>query len=248
MCIRDRLSRFRDGSDISRINHLPKGATTPIGEATYDCIALAMDVHAETGGAFDISIGPLLAVWTTPEHTPRKPSEGELERARAACGMDKLELAKGRLEVTVRGDERWFDLGGIGKGYALDQMAQALREREVDNALLDAGGSTLLAIGGGPDGDGWPTGTGLPDAPKIPLKDSALSGSGFSERGEHVIDPRKGQPVSSAKINAWALASSAALADALSTAFLIMEEAEIAALCNKHPEIGAILPDTDTPQ
>ena len=236
------LSRFRDGSDISRINALPTGGSTHISPATYDCISLAKDVHAATAGAFDISIGPLFAVWTNPDHSPRTPTESELSRARAAIGIDQIELRADPLQVTVHNDDHWLDLGGIGKGYALDQMAILLREASIDNVLLDAGGSTLLAIGSGPDGEGWPVGRGIENSPAIALRDRALSGSAFTERGEHIIDPRKGCPVSASKGNAWALAPSAALADALSTAFLVMEDHEIETLCATHPEIEAIMP------
>ena len=240
------LSRFRNSSDISRLNHLPEGETTMLGEAATDCIALAEDVHSATGGAFDISIGPLLAVWSTPEFERREPSASELERATAAAGMDKVELDRETRRATARGTERWLDLGGIGKGYALDKMAEALREEHgIDNAFLDAGGSTLLAMGDGPAGEGWPAGTGVDGGPSFTLRDRALSGSGFSERGEHIIDPRTARPVTSTKFNAWALAPSAALADALSTAFLVMDEAEIESFCAGHPDIGAILPEPE---
>ena len=240
--LENELSRFRDGSDIARINALPAGGSTTIGTATYDCIALAKDVHAATAGAFDISIGPLFAVWTNPDHSPRTPTESELSRARAAVGIDQIELGVDSLRITVHNEDRWLDLGGIGKGYALDQMAILLGEANIDNALLDAGGSTLLAIGDGPEGEGWPVGRGIENSPAIALKDRALSGSAFTERGEHIVDPRKGRPVSAFKGNAWALAPSAALADALSTAFLVMDIEEIEALCAAYPEIEAILP------
>lgn len=237
------LSRFREGSDIARINALGPGEKTTLGEAAYDCIALAIDVHGATRGAFDISIAPLVAIWQNPDHSPRTPSESERTRARAAVGIDKITLNPETPEILVNADEVWLDLGGIGKGYALDQMALLLREREIDNALLDAGGSTLLAMGDGPDGKGWPVGFGQPELPGVELVDRALSGSAFSERGEHIIDPRTGRPVPAAKGGAWALAQSAALADALSTAFLVMADHEIRSLCEEYPEIGAVIPD-----
>ena len=122
-------------------------------------------------------------------------------------------------------------------------MSSILQASGINNALLDAGGSTLLAFGEGPDGEGWPVGTGEPTMPAIHLQDRALSGSGFTERGEHIIDPRDGLRVSAKKRNAWALAPFAALADALSTAFLVMSQKEIITFCEDHDDIEAILPE-----
>jgi thiamine biosynthesis lipoprotein len=236
------LSRFRNGSDISRLNHLTPGEITPIGEATFDCLTLAKEAHSATNGAFDITIGPLLAVWTNPDHSPRQPSKSELARARAAVGIDKVLLYPECHEAAVTCEDMWLDLGGLGKGYALDQMAAILKKSGIENALLDAGGSTLLAFGEGPSGNGWPVGTGEPDIPDINLENRSLSGSAFTERGEHIIDPRNGCRVSADKQNAWALAPFAALADALSTAFLVMDTGEIIAFCEQHAGIEAILP------
>lgn len=238
------LSRFKSNSDISRLNHLRKGESTPIGTAALDCIKLAQDIHKATEGAFDITVGPLIAVLTNPDHSPRNPSKEELSKAIDAVGINKIKLDHGSLTATVLCDNLWLDLGGIGKGYALDQMALILKESGINNAMLDAGGSTLLAFGDGPDGNGWVGGLGEPNSPEIILKNNALSGSGFSERGEHIIDPRKYSRVSIKKYNAWALAPYAALADALSTAFLVMTPKEINDLCAKHEEIEAILPST----
>lgn len=236
------LSRFKRNSDISRLNHLQKGESTPIGIAALDCIQLAQDIHTATEGAFDITAGPLIAVLTNPDHSPRDPSQEELSKAINAVGIKKIKLDHESLTATVLCDDLWLDLGGIGKGYALDQMALILKESGINNAMLDAGGSTLLAFGDGPDGNGWVGGLGEPNSPEIILKNNSLSGSGFSERGEHIIDPRKHCRVPMKKCNAWALAPYAALADALSTAFLVMTPKEIQDLCEKHEEIEAILP------
>ena len=122
------LSRFKRNSDISRINHLQEGESTPIGIAALDCIQLAQDIHIATDGAFDITIGPLVAVLTNPDHSPRDPSKEELSKAINAIGINKIKLDHETLTATVLCDDIWLDLGGIGKGYALDQMALILKE------------------------------------------------------------------------------------------------------------------------
>ena len=135
--------------------------------------------------------------------------------------MNKIQTDSEFMTATVLSENFWIDLGGIGKGYALDQMAIKLKDSGIENARLDAGGSTLLAFGNGPEGNGWPASLGIPNAPTINLQNNSLSGSGFSERGEHIIDPRKHCRVPASKMNSWSIAPYAALADALSTACLL---------------------------
>ena len=130
------LSRFRRNSDISRLNHLRKGESTPIGIATLDCIQLAQDIHIATDGAFDVTIGPLIAVLTNPDHSARTPSKKELSKAIDAIGIDKIILDHESLTATVSCDDLWLDLGGIGKGYALDQMALILKAILMDPSIF----------------------------------------------------------------------------------------------------------------
>lgn len=239
--LEEELSRFRAYSDISRIGYLRAGEELSVGLAAWDCLSLARDVWEETGGAFDAAIGPLYELWRNrPAAEP--PTPEDLEAARARSGMNRLELIP-RQRVRVHADQMRLDLGAIGKGYALDMAAHLLREDwEISNALLiTGGGSTILAMGGGPEGTGWLINAGPPGSAPVPLADSAVSASGFLFQGVHIINPRTGLPVSTAKVRTWAIAPSAALSDALSTAFLVMSQGEIDAFCRRHPDVRAIV-------
>jgi len=109
-----------------------------------------------------------------------------------------------------------LDLGGIGKGYALDKMAELLREEHgIDEMLLD-GASTALAVGE----RAWVVGLA---GRRIALKDGALSGSGLAVKGEHIVDPATGEPATDRE-RAWVLAPSGAEADSLSTAAMVVDE------------------------
>jgi len=237
--LEDELSRFRPTSDICRLANMTKGAKFPLGLATYDCLDLAIDVFKETGGAFDISVAPLMNLWRHPDGALLNPPKEAIAAALERTGMRSIRLDRDSLTAEVLLDHPELDLGGIGKGYALDQMAEVLREKEVTHAIMHAGTSTVLALDP-PDGEtGWPVGA---DGDLL-LANQALSGSGFEVQGDHIIDPRTGHPVEAKHSQIWSLAPSAALADALSTAFLIMSEDEIKALCERHaPDIEVRFP------
>ena len=142
-----------------------------------------------------------------------------------------------------------LDLGAIGKGYALDAALSMLRIWDVGNVLLHAGTSTALAAGPGPAGGGrgrgWPVGAGstagTTSGPgRVILRNRALSGSGTEVKGAHIIDPRTARPAAGHDA-AWASHPSAAASDALSTAFMVMSTAEVAAFCGRHPVVWALV-------
>jgi thiamine biosynthesis lipoprotein len=148
-------------------------------------------------------------------------------------GSQLFELDEAELKVTVQAGRMVFDLGAVGKGYALDQAAALLQDWGIENAFLNAGDSTLLALGNPPGEDAWQV-TLADGARALTLKDRALSGSGFQVKGAHIMDPRTLRPVPVKESRSYALAPSAALSDALSTAFMILSEAEVAALCERY--------------
>jgi thiamine biosynthesis lipoprotein len=239
------LSRFRPDSDISRLRSLRAGQSATVGLAALDCLALAKDVYAATGGAFDVAIAPLWEVWRGPGGHPRRPSPDEIEAAAAASGSHLFEIDLDALTVTSHAPSGLqLDLGGIGKGYALDQAAEVFRRWRIGAALLNAGDSTVLALAPPSNAPGWVVGSGLPGSAPRHLAHRALSGSGPSVKGAHIIDPRARRPVEHLPGDgdhghAWASAPTAALADALSTAFAVMRPDEIEAFCRDHPEVEA---------
>ena len=136
------------------------------------------------------------------------------------------------------------DLGGIGKGYAVDQMVAILRDWSISAALVHCGRSTVFALGSPPGTAGWSL--AIRDPVKhdetlgtVQLSDVALSGSGRKLHGDHIIDPRRTRPVDD-KLGAWALAPSAALSDALATAFMVMSPNEVEEYCRRHAEVSGL--------
>ncbi len=217
------LSRFVADSEIAQINALRPGQSVRVSSETIECLELAAAVHNATGGAFDVC-------YATPGRRPDCPP----------LVLDPASHAIGVREAGVV-----VDLGGIGKGYALDRMRDILQTWHIGAALVHSGQSTVLAIGAPAGQPAWRVGLRHPrsdaaDLPLLELRDAALSGSAQVLHGPHIRDPRTGEPVDDARA-AWAIAPTAAIADALSTAFMVLSPTEIAAFCGRRSDVTAIL-------
>jgi thiamine biosynthesis lipoprotein len=248
--IEQRLSRFIENSDISQINNLGAHQPLQLGLDAFRCLRLSAGVYNQTDGAFDITIGSLLNCWLNEDKATPGPSPQDLGSARQHTGMTLLELNETSHTVTLSASPVRIDVGGIGKGYAVDRMAQLLREWSIAGALIHSGRSSVLALGPPPRAKGWPVTLTNPGnsgeiLAHLCLCDQALSGSGL-QAGAHIIDPRSGLPAED-KHAAWASASDAATADALSTAFMVMSPAQIENYCLQHPDTLAVIILQDKP-
>lgn len=237
--LEDELSRFRASSDIYRLGQLKAGESILVGMAAWDCLSLAKAMHQETQGAFDITIGPLMALFVTREGEPRQVRKETLDQARQIIGSHRFDLEEDTMRVTVHASNMIFDLGAMGKGYALDQCADVLQDWKVPNFVLNAGDSTILAIGAPTGKDAWQLTLGGGAHP-LPLTNRAVSGSGFAVQGAHIMNPRLFQPVPIQNRRTYAIAPTAALSDALSTAFMVMEKDEIEAICARYAGVEAL--------
>jgi FAD:protein FMN transferase len=199
------LSRFRAGSDILQAAQLAPGEKLRVSEATFACLEIAQRMEFVTRGAFSITPAAL-------KTQPTRPLWALLPKEFS------VRCDSGRLE---------FDLGAIGKGFALDRMALVLREWDCPAFLLVAGGSSILAGNGPVETGGWSCGLGDDNSPqRYRLSNCSLSGSGLTVKGQHIFDPRTGK-TGVLRNRAWALTTTAAESDALSTASMILTEPEI---------------------
>ncbi len=238
------LSRFLETSDVTQINHLPAGKPLHVSLDTFECLRISAESFAETGGAFDVTVGLLVDCWRDEEKKPRTPSEEELQFALDHTGTDLIVFDEPSCAVALLSSPIRVDLGGVGKGYAVDRMAETLREWSIDRALIHGGFSSVLALDA-PDGlKGWPVTFSHPKdrsrtLARLDIEHISVSGSGV-EKGRHIIDPRTGHPAES-KLATWSVAPDAARADVLSTAFMVMTEDQVKDFCREHVDVRGLL-------
>jgi len=279
--LEDQMTVYREDSEVIRINRHAAEGPVPVEPRLFTLLQLAERLHRETDGAIDITSGPLSEAWGFSRRCGRVPSENEIAAALDRVGMQHVLLDESKRTIEFRRPGVTINLNCIGKGYALDRMAELLADRNMGNYLLHGGKSSVLARGEQPgridmeprrQGDtesthlspcllgssspclpsGWSIGVRHPLRPaqrlaEFNLRDKAISTSGsgtqfFRHRGRrygHLLDPRTGQPVEGIH-SVTVIAPTAAEADALSTAFYVMEPDKVTDYCATRPEIAAL--------
>lgn len=255
--LEDQLTVYQDQSEISQLNQRAGKEPVPVEEGLFQLLVLAKQLFEETDGAFDITSSQLSHIWGFHRRQGQMPSAEEIDQARKRMGNQHLHLDESDQTVALRGEGVEINLGGIGKGYALDCAMQQLAAEGIDHFLLHGGQSSLLARGQRIDREepteGWLVGVGHPLRPDrrlatIRLTDQALgtSGSGtqsFHHRGKrygHILDPRTGWPAEGV-LSATVVAPSAAVADALATACYVLGAERARQLCSQRDDIALLL-------
>ena len=247
------FSRFLDASEVALISRLKPGETFRMAPETLELLMIATQVCAATHGAFDVTVGTVMDALREVKHRWQALTPQERGSALAACGMSRLIIDRQNLLVAVKPDRMGretpleLDFGAIAKGYALDVACEMLvTDWDFTDFLIHGGTSTVVARGSMGDGQpGWPVGVGgdwreRAGLSNVRLSQGALSGSGFEVKGAHVVDVRRGA-AAARHAAAWSYAPSAAVADALSTAFLGLGWKEIEAACAAVPGSGALV-------
>ena len=167
--IEARLSLYRPTSEIAHVNARAAHEGVRVSPATFRLLEHAASLSAETGGAFDITIGPLMRCWGFVDGAGQVPTPQALAEARERTGMCLVELDAARFSVRFAREGVMLDLGAIGKGYAVGVAAETLREAGITSGLIHGGTSSVYAIGRPPDADAW----------KIAIERPPDSGTGF---------------------------------------------------------------------
>jgi FAD:protein FMN transferase len=229
-----RFNLFNPGSWLNTLNRRASHEAVPLDDLTFQLLNTCQQVHHDSNGAFDITVAPLMLALGL-HNTNITSNHAQLQQARACVGMDHVILDRHEKTIRFTRPDVSLDLGAIAKGFAIDLAIEQLREHGVTCALLHGGTSTAAAIGSPPAQDAWRiqihNSAAQPHEPAITarLNDTALSVSAPTGRTieshnqaiHHIIDPRTAAPAA-CEIFAAAISPSATLADAWSTALLVL--------------------------
>lgn len=253
--LEEQLTVYQQTSEVSYLNNNAFGSAIAVEPQLFDLLHRAAHLSYETEGAFDIATGALSKVWGFYQRQGRVPSPQERSEAMARTGSRFLAFDADHKTVRFLRDGLEINLGGIGKGYALDRAMNLLRQDwGIRNGLIHGGSSSVIASGSlNPDGRGWPIRVKHPWLEGVQLGtlflcNAAMGTSSatfqhFEYNGKklgHVIDPRTGWPAMGVQ-QVSVIAPTAADADAISTALFVMGPELAERWCRARPEIGVIL-------
>jgi len=254
--VNGRMSTYRPDSELSRFNAHASAEPFPVSAPTFEVFRLALEISGETGGVFDITVGPLVNAWGFgPEDVPETPlSDAEVAALREHTGYRKLALDSARPAVSKADPAVYCDLSAIAKGYAVDCVGRALEQAGFLDYMVEVGGE-VRTRGANGEGRPWKIGIVSPDAMLggleqiVPLSGWSLATSGdyrnFYERDgvrySHTIDPRTGRPITHNLASASVIHKECAVADGYATALMVMGPEDALRWCEEHDVIAFLI-------
>ncbi len=246
--LEDIMSDYRPESEVRRLAERP-GSAVPVSEPLFAVLVRALELARQSDGAFDPTVGPFVALWRRARRTGRLPTPAELDSAARRVGWRKVRADSAGRSIRLDTAGMQLDLGGIAKGYILDQALLVLSRHGVTRALIQAGGD--IVVGDPPPGlPGWridvPGAGPMVRTRAAALAHAALSRSGDTEqfvlvdgvRYSHIVDPRSGVGLTSRRQSA-VVAADGLTADGLATALTVLDDAGQAALLRAYPGVVA---------
>ena len=253
------MSDYKDESEISELNRDGFKTAVKVSKSTYEVLKKSIEFSKRTGGAFDVTVGPLVDLWRSAQDADTLPTDAELQQARSKVGYELLYLDANEMTVQFGVEGMRVDLGGIAKGYAIDKAVEAMQKGGALGGMVEIGGD-IRCFGAPPRGQSrWRI--GLQDARKIDestsdgklllvleLTDAAVATSGNYQRFaviegktfSHILDAKTGYS-SEELTSATVITENATEADALATAVSVMGAEAGLALIEKTPRTEAIL-------
>jgi thiamine biosynthesis lipoprotein len=242
------LSNFKADSNLSKLVREGRSGFVRVDASLFEVIQQSVEFSRRSGGKFDVTIAPLLRTWKQAAAEGHLPSDADVTAARRCVGFEKIEM-QAPDRIRFHSDCLEIDLGGIGKGYAVDRGVAILKAAGIQRALINAGGSSIASIGAPPDERGWPVrlGATVSGRTTLLLRDTTISTSQQKfvplafEPGVfgEILDPEAGKPTES-RMTVTVVAPSATVSDALSTTLLLLPTAHGAKLLEEFAGVSAI--------
>ncbi len=237
-----------EGSEIAELNERSGAGAVALSSDTFALLVCAGEVSRSSGGAFDVTIGPLVRLWDVGGEAPTVPERARIEDTLSLVDYSRLELDRDNESAFLSQKGMSVDLGGIAKGYACDESVRIFLEDGVSSALLDLGGN-IYGLGRKPDGSLWKVGVRNPVIGEdgvvgsIQVSDRAVVTSGINERYfiedgvicHHILDPGDGRPADNGLLSVTIINESSVIADALSTACFVLGMEKGRALLGQYP-------------
>lgn len=251
--INNSLSPFNESSIISAVNN---NKAVKLDSMFIEVFTLAQSINADTQGAFDITVAPLVNAWGFGFKNGSMPDDMQIDSLRSLVGFEKVTLSGGKV---VKQDARMMlDCSAIAKGYAVDKVGQLLGSKGVENMMVEIGGE-IVARGKNGRGEDWRIGVTKPTDDTLStnselqtvltLTDIAMATSGnyrnfYYKDGKkyaHTIDPQTGRPVQHSILSATVLAPTCAVADAYATSFMVLGLEKAKQVLRRHPDMKGYL-------
>ena len=246
--IDDLMSNYKPESALSNLNRSAHFHTVRIPPDLYRVIEHALQLSTLSAGKFDITVAPLVNLWKAALAGESIPSLAQQQEAQACIGYRNVELIPSD-QVIFHSSCLQLDLGAVGKGYAVDCAADILRSLRIQDAFINAGGSTILAMGSPPRQAGWLVHLRDPSHkidPYVVLKNRSVSTSEQTSRSllgrdspGHIIDPVTGRPLKS-QFAVSVITPTATMSDGLSTTLLLVGPEQGKVLINRTSDVSAI--------
>ena len=237
--IEDRMSAFKDGSDVMKINQSSGIEPKKINADTFNLLSRSLEFSNSSKGAFDITIRPVTSLWGVGKKLNYIPEKEEIHDVLPLVNYRELLLDKENCTAYLKRKGQAIDLGGIAKGYAADEVKRILLQYRIKDALINLGGN-IVVLGNNPEGQPWCIGIQNPFAATgqyigtVKTTNRTIVTSGSNEqffikdgvRYHHIIDPRTGYPVKNGLLSVTVICESSTNADALTTALFVSDMAD----------------------
>jgi FAD:protein FMN transferase len=246
------LSHHREDSELSRLSEGAGQGEKRVSPDLLGVLESAVGLSAQTQGALDVTVGPLVKLWNESRRTKQLPDAWLLRRARRVVGYEKIRIDRRAGTVLLATKGMKLDLSAVAKGYIVDEALAVLGARGISRALIDAGGDVVVSDPP-PGKDGWRVAIEKPDGEPgaekvVTLRNSAIATSGDryqsvligEKRYSHILDPRTGVGANGAA-SATVIAPTGLMADGLATAFCVMPPDEAVRLADAMPGVSTMI-------